>query len=136
MALSDRQTLIKDLPQVPAPPHSFVHEPPENKPSRPDVETGLTAPELEDYLAWYDSRSDYAPHTPTLANAVTAQTTYQAYLNANLAWKTADFLARDTQWRALYADAQGANFPTVAPTSVASGTGSDAPPEEVPHFPT
>lgn len=127
--------MIVDIGDPGPPPASFVHEPAASKPSRPDVTSTLTAAELADYEAWYDSRNDYAPHTPTLANALTAKGTYQAYLNANLAWKTADLLARKTQWRAVYADAQGANFVTEAPTSNASGTGANAPPADLPHYP-
>jgi hypothetical protein len=128
------------------PPGLYDHEPATGRPTSgvPDI-SGLGANEQATINAWVaamDLGHIAALNPPGQNNdssslsggAQTAITSYQTFFAtaAYKAWRLANLLQRRAQWKWLNADAHDLASASVAPSSVASGTGSGAAPNNIP----
>ncbi len=121
-------------------PSNFVHQPPNYKPSSPDISALSTGEKasLNNWMAAVDSGAPSAlsavptqtidgdPFSSAANTAAAAFVTYfatAAYKN----WLIDNILSRESQWRWRCADIHDANTAAVPPSASSSGTGSGVP---------
>jgi len=117
-----REAATDRLPLL-TPPGWFRHTPPPDKPTIPDT-SGLTAPALAEVEAWLLD----ADTVVTEAGAITYVADYLAFKAALDAWRFANHIGRQAQYRIAYGDGIIVNKATLALSSDETGVGSDPPP--------